>query len=461
MVTTRSHFALSSLQSANEGRDERILMVEKAHTPPVSTSTDGWNDAAPSGSDAARPREPRSYVPTLALANFGVLIALLTPVLVSLALKVQALVGEGQANANLSLVLAVGALFALFANPLAGRLSDRTTSRFGMRRPWIVGGSILGFLSFVLIATATSIPMLTLGWCAAQIAFNAVLAAINASLPDQVAPERRGVPSGIVGIGAPMAILIGSILVNFFANDAGRFLAPAALGLILSLLFAFFLKDRTLAEKPARLSAKEFFGSFVFDPRKHPDFGWVWVTKFLFMFGYVGVNTFLTYYLIQEFDIPATEVSGTIVLINFAFIGATVLMSIVGGIVSDRIGKRRPLLMVSAIVMGIGLIVLATASTIPTVILAQTLVGLGAGTFFAVDLALATQVLPNPNDNAKDLGVLNMANALPQSIAPALAVPIMALGSALGIGEYQFWYIIGAVVTALGGVLVYRIKSVK
>lgn len=406
-------------------------------------------------------RERRSYVPTLALANYGILLALLTPVLVSLALRVQNLVGSDQATSSLALVLSVGALFALFANPLAGRLSDRTTSKWGMRRPWIIGGSIFGFLAFVLVATANSVPFLILGWCLAQISFNTVLAAVNATLPDQVVPERRGLPSGIVGMGAPLAILTGSILVNVFASDAGRFLVPAGVGLVLSLLFALTLKDRKLTEKPGGLRATEFFGSFVFDPRKHPDFGWVWLTKFMFMFGYVGVNTFLPYYLIQEFAVPPAEVPGPLVLINMVFIGATVLTSCLGGLISDRIGRRRPVLLVSATIMAGGLLFMATASSIPMVIVGMGLVGFGAGSFFAVDLALATQVLPEAKDTAKDLGVLNMANALPQSIAPAVAVPVMALGAAIGLGEYQFWYIFAAAIAALGGALVYRIKSVR
>ncbi|MFT4044186.1 MAG: MFS transporter [Gordonia sp. (in: high G+C Gram-positive bacteria)] len=406
-------------------------------------------------------REPRSYVPLLGLANFGVYVALLTPVLVSLALKVRDLVGPDRANGSLSTVLAVGALCALIANPLAGRLSDRTTSRFGKRRPWIVGGSVAGFLSLVLIASAHSIPLLTLGWCLAQVTFNGVLAAVNASLPDQVPPERRGVPSGIVGMAAPLAILGGSILVNAFDTDAGRFLVPGAIGLVLALLLAVFLKDRRAEGPRSHLGLRVFLGSFVFDPREHRDFGWVWLTKFLFMFGYVGVSTFLPYYLLNDLGVSEHRVTHVIVLVNFFGVGATLLTSLVGGYISDRIGRRKPLLFASSVTMGIGLVVLAFAPSIPAVYVAQTLIGLGAGTFFAVDLALATQVLPNPDDIAKDLGVLNMANALPQSIAPALAVPVMAIGAAIGAGRYTFWYLFGAVLTALAGVLIYRVKGVE
>lgn len=413
------------------------------------------------GGENKIPRESPSYVPTLALVNFGVYIALLTPVLVSLALRVQALVGIEQATSTLSLVLAVGAIFALFANPLAGRLSDRTTSRWGMRRPWIICGGIAGFLSLVLVASANSVPLLIVGWCLAQMTLNAVLAAANATLPDQVAPERRGLPSGIVGMATPLGILAGSILVNAFDSDFGRFVAPAAIALVFSILFALTLNDRKLTEKPGRFSVREFFGSFVFDPRKSPDFGWVWLTKFMFMFAYVGVSTFLPYYLIQDFGIPVADVAGTIVLVNVVGVAATVLASFLGGMLSDKLGRRRPILLFSGLVMACGLLLLAFAGSIPAVLIAQGFVGLGAGAFFAVDLALATQVLPSEKDNAKDLGVLNMANALPQSIAPALAIPVMALGGVIGLGDYEAWYIFGALAAAFAGVLIYKVRGVR
>ena len=70
-------------------------------------------------------------------------------------------------------------------------------------------------------------------------------------------------------------------------------------------------------------------------------------------------------------------------------------------------------------------------------------------------------MLPNPDDVAKDLGVLNIANALPQSIAPAIAPSIIALGAATPLGGYTTWYLFGALVALAGAVLVYRIKGVK
>ncbi len=408
-------------------------------------------------------RTPRGYTAGLAGANFGILLALLTPVLVSMAFKVQHLTGSPEeATGQLGLVLGIGALFALVANPLAGRLSDRTTSRFGMRRPWILGGAIVGVGAFLLVGVATSIWVVLIGWCLAQASLNASLAAANATLPDQVPSESRGRVSGIVGVTTPLAILAGSFLINYIGDDVLRFLVPGLLALVLALVLVLLLKDRKLAEKPAhRFTIGQFLGSFVFNPVKHPDFGWTWLTKFFVMFGYAGIATFLPFYLTEKFHLDEQGAITTILMANLASTVAMVVSSPIGGFLSDRFGKRRPFVAIAGLIMVVGLVILAFAPSVGVVILAQAIIGLGAGSFFSVDLALATQVLPNEEDVAKDLGVLNIANALPQSIAPAIAPAIIALGATTAIGGYSVWYLFGAFVSLLGAVLVYRIKGVK
>ncbi|PJI95155.1 MFS transporter [Luteimicrobium subarcticum] len=423
--------------------------------------------ASPTGTalpDGQAPRRaPRGYAPSLAGANFGVYLALLTPVLVSMAFKVQHLTStDSEATSSLGIVLGVGALFALVANPLVGRLSDRTTSRWGMRRPWILGGALVGLGAFALIGAASSVWIVLVGWCLAQTAMNALLAAANATLPDQVPAASRGKVSGIIGITTPVGILAGSFLMNFVSGDFLRFVVPSLIATVLAVVFALRLKDRVLTEKPAqRFTVGQFFGSFVFDPRKHPDFGWTWLTKFLIFFGYAGVATYLPYYLQDDFGLSEDKAISTILVANVASMAGMMISSPLGGILSDRIGKRRPFVAAAGVVMVVGLVILAFAPNIGTLVLAEAVIGFGAGSFLSVDLALATEVLPNPDDTAKDLGVLNIANALPQSIAPAIAPALLAVGNAIGLGGYTFWYLTGAVVALAGAVLVYRIKGVQ
>lgn len=427
-----------------------------------ATSTGSGNAAAePPGAQKAR--APRGYILGLASANFGVYLALLTPVMVSLAFKVQHISSSPEeATASLGLIMGVGALFALLCNPLVGRLSDRTVSRFGMRRPWMLGGAVVALGAFALIGAASSTWMVLLGWCIVQASLNGLLAASTATVPDQVPVSARGKVSGIIGLTTPLGILGGSFLVNVLADDFARFVVPGVIALVLVSAFVFILKDRVLTEKPAeRYGIKEFFGSFVFNPVKHKDFGWTWLTKFLVMFGYAGIATFLPFYLTQQFNLGEQEAIGIILMSNMASMLAMAISGPIGGILSDKFGKRRPFVAVAGGIMAIGLVVLAFAPSIEMVIVAQTIIGFGAGSFMSVDTALATQVLPNPNDTAKDLGVLNMANALPQSLAPAIAPAIIAFGATTALGGYTTFYLFGAVVALAGAILVYRIKGVK
>ena len=153
----------------------------------------------------------------------------LAPLLVTLALKVNSLVGIQQAPGSLALVAGTGALLAMFGNPIFGKLSDRTSSPFGMRRPWMVIGLVGGSLGILIVALAPSIAIVLVGWCIAQLLFNALLAAMVAVLPDQVPIGQRGLISGILGVGMPIASVSATFLVKLFTgNELAMFLVPCA-----------------------------------------------------------------------------------------------------------------------------------------------------------------------------------------------------------------------------------------
>jgi MFS family permease len=420
--------------------------------------------SAPVDTPVARVRdgEGRAYAPLLALTNFGSYMAILTPIMLTLPLKIQAVVGTHAAAGAFGLVAAIGAIFAIICNPLAGRLSDRTVSRFGRRRPWILGGAIGGILSLYLLATANSLWMIILGWCLVEIFINSAQAAANATVADQVPDVRRGVVSGLVGFGLPVALLVGSIVVNAFTGYIPRFVVPGALMVLFSAFLVAVLRDRKIEKVDVpRFSLKEFGMSFVFNPRKAPDFGWVWLSRFAIMFGYSGINTYTVYLLVDRFHMSGSSLTGLIVLNNLASCIMTVLSSIGFGFLSDRFKNRRFFVALGSVLIAGGLVLIAFGPAPIWVTIASGILGLGAGGYFAVDLALATETLPHKKEAAKDLGVLAITNGLPQSIAPAIAPAIIALGAAISFNGYQLLYLIGAVIALLGAVFVYRIKAVR
>jgi MFS family permease len=203
------------------------------------------------------------------LAFLSTSLLFLAPLLVTLALKVNALVGTERARSSLSLVAGTGALLTIVGNPLFGRMSDRTASPWGMRRPWMVLGLLGGSLGILMVALAPTIVVALVGWCIAQLFFNAALVAV---LPEQVPAAQRGMASGVLGVCTPIASVIATFLVKLFTgNLLAMFLAPCGIGGFFVLLFAVVLRDRRLAvaDKPS-WSLREFAATFYLAPRKAP-----------------------------------------------------------------------------------------------------------------------------------------------------------------------------------------------
>lgn len=414
---------------------------------------------APTGEAAPDERSsaPRGFITRIALAEFGLFGALMTPVLVTLALRV-AQVAPQTKTASLSLVLTIGAFFALLANPLVGRLSDRTTSRFGRRRPWLIGGVLAGFLGLAIIALVPSVPAIACGWALTQTAYNAALSALQATVPDQVPSRQLGKVSGALGIALTLAVVCSAQLAALFTDVRVQFLVPALAAVLFVSWFAVTLPDKRLLTRPARLSVLEFLGSFWTNPVRHRDFGWAWLSKFLVVFGMVSPISYLAYFLMADFGVSTGEVAGKVALLVVISYGFNAVLAAVSGWLSDKLGVRKPFVIGSSLVIMVGLVVLAFADSFALVLVSQVLVGIGGGMFYAVDMALVTEVLPDPEQAAKDLGVMNIANALPQTLAPLLASVLLAVG---GGENYTLFFAVAGVVTLAGSLCATRIRGVR
>ena len=390
------------------------------------------------------------------LAYAGAALLLLAPLLVSLALKVNDLVGIDRAPNSLALVTSIGSLLSIFANPFFGRLSDRTTSAWGMRRPWMVGGLAGGCLGILTIALAPNIAVVLLGWCLAQVFFNALLASLVAVLPDQVPTHQRGVVSGVLAVCLPTASVAGTFLVQLFdQNQLTMFLAPCAVGGLFVLLFAARLHDRHL--DPAHKSPwsmREFLGTFYVSPRTSPDFAWAFASRFLLVMAYAFLVTYQAYYLLDQIGSAEDDVPHQIYLGTLSQSAALIVAALVTGKLSDRTGRRKIFVLVAALIYGLALFAIAAASSVEGYLLGMAIGGLGFGMYMAVDLALVVDVLPDADHAAKDLGVLNIAGALPFSLAPGIAPAILALGD----GSYGVLFAVagGCAVVGAGAILPVR-----
>ncbi|MEV6072409.1 MFS transporter [Nocardia sp. NPDC052001] len=408
------------------------------------------------------PELPRGFLSGLLLSYFGLYLAVLTPVMVSMAFKLEHITDSSQrATAALGLVAGVGAVVGMIVHPVSGRLSDRTRSRFGRRRPWILGGTITGVIGLGCVGLAPNVPLVLISWCLAQAGLNAAMTAVQAAVADQVPRDRLGRISGLAGVTTPLSILAGSVLITVLSGDVPRFLVPGLIALVLVFPLLLRLDDRPFEGVLEPYGWQQFSRSFGFDPRKHASFSWVMASRFLVMFGYAGIGTFFPFFLAEKFALAEREVTRTVLLVNVATVVSLSLSAPIGGFLSDRIARRRPFVAVSGLIMAMGLALLAFAPTLGAVLLAQGVIGMGLGAFTAVDQALSTQVLPNPDDTAKDLGLLALAGSLPQSIGPVIAPAVIAVGNATALGGYSAWYLLGAVACLAGAVSIYRVTAVR
>jgi MFS family permease len=416
-------------------------------------------EAALEPESPAAPRVGWGFIALYTLAYMSTCLLFLAPLLVTLALKVNSLVGIERAPDSLALVAGAGALLAMVGNPFFGRMSDRTASPLGMRRPWMVTGLAGGSLGVLIVALAPSIPVVLAGWCIAQLFFNALLATMVAVLPDQVPAVQRGQVAGVLGVCLPIASVCGTFLVKLFTgNLLAMFLGPCAIGGFFILLFAVTLTDRRLAraDRP-KWSLREFASTFYVNPRKNRDFSWAFASRFLFVLAYAFLATYQAYYLLHKLGTAKADVPEQIFLGTLVQSAALVAASLLGGKVSDRTGRRKIFVLAASVVYGLALFVIAIATSFSGFLVGMAIGGLGFGVYTAVDLALVVDVLPDRHHAAKDLGVFNIAGALPFAIAPAIAPAILAIGH----GSYGVLYMVAGCCAIVGAVAILPVRRVR
>jgi MFS family permease len=399
------------------------------------------------------------FVTTYALAYMSVALMLIAPLLVTLALKIRSLVGTEQAPASLALVTGVGGLLTVFAAPVFGRLSDRTPSAYGMRRPWMFGGLACGVVGIAVVAVAPNVAVVLGGWCLAQLAFNALQAALVAVLPDQVPLPQRGTVSGVLGITVPVAAVLGTFLVQLFeGSQVAMFLAPCAIGAVLVVTFAARLDDRRLAPDDARpWSLRDLLAAFAMHPRRDPDFAWAFAGRFLFICAYAFLTTYQAFYLLEQVGSSEAEVPRQVFLATSVQSAVLVVASLSAGRLSDRTGRRKAFVAAAAMTYGVALFVIAAADSFNGFLVGMAISGLGFGTYLAVDLALVADVLPDAADSARDLGLFNIANALPYALAPAVAPLILAASG----DSYSVLYAVAGTCALLAAAAVVPIRAVR
>ena len=369
--------------------------------------------------------------------------------------QVAVLFGEEDKVTNLAVVATIGALAALFAQPIAGQISDRTRSRFGRRAPWMMLGALAGALSLVGLAFANSFVGVVIAWVLVQISFNFAQGPLSAVMPDRVPLSRRGTFAALSGLGLMVGSLGGQIVGSlFFTSIAAGYIVFGVIAVVVLALFILFNPDypsTRLQSEPFRLV--DFLGTFWVNPVKHPDFFWAFTGRLLLYTGYFSVTGFQLYIMTDYLKVDHPET--VIPLLGIVSLVGILLSTIVSGPLSDRFGRRKPFVFGSSLVMAVALVLPWVWPTLPAWFVMTFLAGLGFGMFQAVDTALMSEVLPSAKSFAKDLGVVNIAATLPQTLAPGVAGLIVVAFTYAGL------FPVGIVLSVLGAFAVWPIKATR
>ncbi|MEU6786428.1 MFS transporter [Nonomuraea angiospora] len=373
--------------------------------------------------------------------------------------QIAAIVPEQAASAAaLGLALSVSAVSSVVSQPIAGMLSDRTRTRFlGRRNVWIFGAGIVGALGLVAMSQLTSTTAIAITWAAMMWPLNATQASLTAVLPERVPQRLRGSMSGVLGAAGMIGAYAGVALAGLSQDLFMGYLLVAGLFLLLTQVFALTTKDRPAPEPEARTTPKAEAGGTMPGLRGAPDYWWAFTGRFLLILGYFSVSSFQLYILrdhigLGDIDRAAT----TLVAISGLSTLLSLIFALVGGWISDKAGRLRLFVGLSSIMFVPAGLIYLLVPTLTGAWVATAVTGAAFGVYMAVDQALITRVLPDFGNAGRDLGIMNIANAGPQIIAPSLA------GAVVGAtGDYRLVFVLLIVFTALGALSVRFIKGVR
>ncbi|TCR26265.1 MFS transporter [Streptomyces sp. BK205] len=406
------------------------------------------------------PAVSRWFITLYVISYLGLYLAVMTPLLVSLAIRLEDVDPAGKTR-SLGLVVGLGTLVNIVSALVFGVLSDRTTARMGRRKPWILGGMPVLLAGAAVTGSGSSVSAVLVGFMVSQLGLSAIMTALQAIQPDQVPEQQRGKVAGMVGFTAQIAGVLGFQLASPL-KDSGPllFLVPAVLACLAMVPVLLFLPDRAVARPDqSGQGAATMLRSLRFNPRRHPDLGWTWAGRFLIQLSLMFLSTYQLYFLTDHLGYELDKVTGLLAISGGIGLVMTSAGAVVSGILSDRLRRRKLFIYAAAAAFAIGFVVVATASSFAQVLVGSQVILLGAGIFGAVDIALVTDVIPDKEtEGAKYMSIFGIASALPQSAAPLIAPFILAIG---GGDNYTLLFLVAAGIAVSGGLTVRPIRGVR
>lgn len=329
----------------------------------------------------------------------------------------------------LSRAMVWGAITAAVANIAMGAISDRTRSRFGRRRPWIAFGAVLTVLSYVGIWRSSTPGEFVWALVAFQLAFNVLMAPLSAVFADRVPILLRSTVSAMLGLSYPLAVALGSSLMALGPQHEPGRLALLAGILIGAAAFFLIVFDEPSSERQVR-APSPYFGrtGHLLAPFKSRNFATVWTARLLIATGYALVSTYLLYFVSDAVGWPGRSPERSHAVLTGVAFASVVIITMTMALFGARITRRQPIAFIGAVALSIGALALAITPSWTVVILAFALYGVGQGAYGSVEMGLMADALPTQDNRGRDMGLNNLAVALPQAMAPIAALILERVG---------------------------------
>lgn len=372
-----------------------------------------------------------------------------------LALQVQTIDPKGQVG-SLALIVGIGAIGAMVMAPIAGTLTDRTRTRIGGRAPWMLVGVVLTLVLAVLMAFAGSITQLVVYWLLMQMATNLILTPMTAHIPDRVPLSRRGAFSAVNGLGALIGSVAGQSVGAVFSTAITiGYIVVGALLTAMVVVFVLVNRRSNVGEPKSPLNVTAILQTFWVNPVRHPNFFWTFSGRFLLFAGYFLVQAY-NLYVLQDYVGLGKGAVAAVPLVGLLGLGGLIVSTPIAGWLTDKVGRTKPIIYITSGVLAVGILIPFFVRSLPAMLIYSFIAGLGFGAYQSVDFVLVTQVLPSEKNTGKDLGIINVTSALPQTIGVALAGIVVTL-----FGGYGALFPVGALAVVVGAVLIIPVRNIR
>ncbi|MCJ7514266.1 MAG: MFS transporter [Anaerolineales bacterium] len=411
-------------------------------------------------------REPPTRLPWMqvaALTSFAVAIGItintLDPPLLG-----HRLLDLAPANKNVALGLITlgGLLAAMIWQPVVGALSDRTRTAWGRRLPYLVAGTPIVVIGLLSVVAVPSLGLLLAAVVVTQLGINTVQGPWQALIPDRLPAHQRGRAAGLKSAFEILGFVIGRQLAGQLVAAGQPLLAAAVAGV--SMCIALAITARLAAERAAATSVPPVAAGrarqLLPELRRHPAFAPWFANRLLIWGGFITLNTFLLFYVIDVLGMPQDQAQRYIANLATIIGLMLLLVPLPAGWLADRFG-RRPLLVSAGLLASGGTALILVARDPGVLLLAAGVLGLGVGVFLSASWALVTDIVPRA-DAARYLGVANIATAAGSAVArligAALIDPLNRLFGTAD-GGYLVVYSLALAAFAFGTVIALGIPS--